>query len=186
MKFRTVKTSEVPEIHQIFTQVEDSGEFALGTMKHAAPCQWEFTPDASKDMIYSSDEAANIPLFPGETIEDALRVFERGLSMKSIKLPPNRVEDELMSEVVARNLASLMVLADKADCHAGLVMGISKALAITIVEDIEEDAGETLLEAFLVMTRDNIEKQRAVARLKDAFKEALGNRLKARPEANGS
>lgn len=177
MSFRTVKTSEVPEIHDIFAQADVGPEFKLGTFTHVEPCRWKFARDSSREMIYS--DGGPIPLFPGETIEDAMKGLTPRIKLSAVKLPANRLDDEFMTEIAFRQMRVLQELANKSDCGAAFVLALSRALASTVVDDMEADAEELILTNFMETTRKGITELRKVDSHRGQLMKALKRFLDA-------
>lgn len=64
--YRTVKVSDSPEIHDIFTKMKGfPREFKFGTFTHTAPCVWAFIPeDSDKTELFVTDGKGNRTALP--------------------------------------------------------------------------------------------------------------------------
>lgn len=170
MKLKTKQINTDPETHQLIAIVDDE-EIIFGTLRRKGPDRWKFEGSKMNNAVFQDAEVVLDVM--GETIEEAATAFGNATSMTAIPIEKNRLDDDVICKMVERQLLAALQLADEANCHAGVIFGISRALAISIVEDIKEESQESFLTSFTEMTREYIAKRRQVNEVKSAFKELL-------------
>lgn len=109
-----------------------------------------------------------------------MKEFESCVQMAAVQVPPTRLQDSVMADVVFKQLEALHDLGTEADAQGGYMLGLSRALASALVDDLQDGAQESALAAFQKMTLANIAELRKgeanKAKLLAALKGALGVR----------